>query len=412
MRRRAYYFGLVATAGLAVVLCLQSPTPAIAQAPPSAVKEAQKLYREGAGHFKARRFREASEFFQRAYNLDPSPILLYNLARAAEELGDASAAVSHYKAYLARYPEAEDRPEVERRIRVLDAILQAASKPRVGSLSIGALPPGATITIDGSPAPPPTDDGSWQLAPGMHEVRVSVPGAPDWTRKAEFKPSEATRWVYSAQKTGTLYIDGAPPSITVMVNGEPAPKPGGDGGLPLGPGAYKVVVSSGNAPDWATQVEIIADKPAHVMYGGEATHTGGQVTDEGMSTRALIGWISAGSGVGLFGAATYFQLSAYSAADDFDTYKQELVVLLGQDPEAENPETRAKEAQRDDAADVAQRDGTIGVACWIAGGVAVAAGGTLLTLEYLDGSGSKAAADEPTVTWVPYPGGIGVVGRF
>ncbi len=107
---------------LCALLLLGSPVHAQPAASPS---PAESLYAEGVGLFKAGKFEEAAERFQQAYNIDPSPILLYNLARAAEELGRAKAAVGHYKAYITRFPEAPDRTEVERRIRTLEAVLKA-----------------------------------------------------------------------------------------------------------------------------------------------------------------------------------------------------------------------------------------------------------------------------------------------
>ena len=154
----------------------KAAAPVPASAPVSAAPvaldvraQAAALFEEGAGLFRKRSFREASERFQAAYNLDPSPILLYNLARAAEEMGDPQAAVGHYKAYLLRYPQAEDRDKVETQIRVLGAI---ASKLPPGEVTLQGVPAGAIIEFDGQPAPAPSADGRFALPPGKHTAVV------------------------------------------------------------------------------------------------------------------------------------------------------------------------------------------------------------------------------------------------
>ena len=170
------------TALVAPTLAVAGPPAPASATPPAGPSEdlkaqAAALYKEGAGLFKLGKFKEAAGKFQAAYNLDPSPILLYNLARAAEEQGEAGTAVGHYKAYLARYPQAEDRAEVERRIRVLEAI--AKTTVATGSLALVGLPADGTLTIDGAAPPAATPEGTLPLAPGRHVVKhAPVEGAP------------------------------------------------------------------------------------------------------------------------------------------------------------------------------------------------------------------------------------------
>ena len=175
-----------------VLVALAGPSASFAQT--ASQKQARTLYGEGVALFKSGKFEEAADKFQQAYNLDPAPILLYNLARAAEEMGSAKAAVGHYEAYLIRFPEAEDKAEVERRIRTLKAVLEAASN---GFLSIGGLPDGAEVAVDGT-AFDPGPDGRWKLKPGDHEVVVSVAGKPPWTAKATIRDADTTRLEYVA----------------------------------------------------------------------------------------------------------------------------------------------------------------------------------------------------------------------
>ncbi|MCA9542328.1 MAG: hypothetical protein KC620_25700, partial [Myxococcales bacterium] len=99
-------------------------------------------------------------------------ILLYNLARASEEMGDPEQAITHYKTYLARIPQnAEDRGEVETRVRVMEKTVQAA---RLARITIQGVPVGAKVLIDEQPAEDPID-GAYRVEPGAHRVQVVTP---------------------------------------------------------------------------------------------------------------------------------------------------------------------------------------------------------------------------------------------
>ncbi|MSP71480.1 MAG: hypothetical protein EXR76_04705 [Myxococcales bacterium] len=157
--------------GIALALLL-IPLVGAAQTPvDGATKaEAQTLYQDGVTLFKDKQFKAASEKFQAAYNLDPSPILLYNLARAAELVGDPKTAIGHYRAYLAGYPQARDRADVEKQIEVLEAVLGQVAT--TGAVSITGLPEGASLKIDGATPPAPHQDGKLVLVPGKHVATV------------------------------------------------------------------------------------------------------------------------------------------------------------------------------------------------------------------------------------------------
>ncbi len=107
-----------------VFSCLVIAVAALAAEPPSAAEKARAAYEEGIGAFKGEDYETALAHFERAYLLDNAPVLLFNMARACEEMGRAKKAVYYYELYLDRVPDAPDRPEVERRIRVMRLLLE------------------------------------------------------------------------------------------------------------------------------------------------------------------------------------------------------------------------------------------------------------------------------------------------
>lgn len=146
----------------------EAAAPAEAGGPTEAEATAVTRYREGVAHFKAGRFAEALERFDVAYKLDPRPVLLFNLARVHEEMGHAEAAIEHFELYLAREPQAEDRADIERRIRVMSAIVAQRDARREAPPEVA--PPSAP-----APAGPPPLAEDTKLAAVAPVGRSTLP---------------------------------------------------------------------------------------------------------------------------------------------------------------------------------------------------------------------------------------------
>src|SRR5678815_1823222 len=73
---------------------------ATAQPDPPEKTRALELFAESDQHYKAGEFEQAADLLRQAYDLYPEPLLLYNLARALEGLGDAEGAITQYERYL------------------------------------------------------------------------------------------------------------------------------------------------------------------------------------------------------------------------------------------------------------------------------------------------------------------------
>jgi tetratricopeptide (TPR) repeat protein len=86
--------------------------------------KALKLFEDSDKAYKAGKFEQAAELLREAYGLYPEPLLLYNLGRAQEGLGDPRGAVESYEKYLKDAKEIKDRGAIERRIETLKAQIQ------------------------------------------------------------------------------------------------------------------------------------------------------------------------------------------------------------------------------------------------------------------------------------------------
>ena len=114
-----------------LLLLIASLMPVAVYATPPALKaHAESAYQAGVDAFGQQDFDGALKLFDQAFKLDPSPILLYNIARCHEEMGTLDPAIRNFELYLVRAPDAPDRADVERRIRVMEAITNRQAAER------------------------------------------------------------------------------------------------------------------------------------------------------------------------------------------------------------------------------------------------------------------------------------------
>lgn len=121
---------LPAAAIVACLMCSSASALARAPHPPTPPKEGAKegssektraadLFKKSADAYLKGDFTQAIALLDEAYQLDPQPVLLYNLARAHEGLGHLDEAITLYERYLTQEPTSPDRGAIEQRIVTL-----------------------------------------------------------------------------------------------------------------------------------------------------------------------------------------------------------------------------------------------------------------------------------------------------
>lgn len=224
------------------------PTAAVAATTGQAA-QAQAAYKLGVQAFKQQDYNEALARFEEAYALDPSPILLYNMARANEELGRPAQAVERYEAYLEAAPQTEDRADIEQRIRIMRAILANVEEPDNAPLGLVA---------DSAEVPVMRPIAYGTLAGGAVMILVAIIGVAqlesardaylraDTVRKKQTAEDDGESaailanvgWVTGALLLGTggllLGLAPAPESGPPGEPTAPAPAPAGGAGFYLG----------------------------------------------------------------------------------------------------------------------------------------------------------------------------------
>jgi hypothetical protein len=300
------------------------------------------------------RWAEAVDLFTRAESMLHSPVHLLYMARSYEKLGSlVKARESYIKITNEELPAGAPQPVREAKAdaeKELDAL-----EPRMPYVSVvvqGVGPKPVTVTMDGVQVPP---------------ALLGVP-----------RPVDAGDHRFEAVAEG---MDSAVSSIAVREGRSETVV------LTLHPGA------AGAAPATPTPVGYAA--PAYSQPGGPAPEA-----DSGRHGPSPFTWVAFGVGGVGFVVGTVFALKASSKVDDANN----LCHLPG--PDGTRTYCPASASSLDDEARSAK---TISLVGFIAGGVGVATGVTLLLVT---SKHEKAAASTPRVTpWVGL-GSAGVSGRF
>lgn len=149
----------------------------------NAAESAQQHFDRGAKLYNLGHFQEAIGDFEKAYDLDPSPIFLFNIAQSHRQLGNKERALFFYRRYLEQAPNAGNRDDVEKRMKDLQASLQQEAelkqKPPTEveshvSPRVPAEPgPGGNAPVDAPPvAPAGTGVAPWSERPWTAGVEL------------------------------------------------------------------------------------------------------------------------------------------------------------------------------------------------------------------------------------------------
>lgn len=111
---------------------------------------AENHYEKGMKAYTLGHFPEAIEEFERAYELRSEPIFLYNIAQSHRQNDNPQRAIFFYRRYLEAAPNAKNRPEIEKRIKDIEALLAAQQTSTPATISPATQPAPA------APQPAPT----------------------------------------------------------------------------------------------------------------------------------------------------------------------------------------------------------------------------------------------------------------
>ena len=140
-------------------------------------KEADRLFKNGVQLFDAQKFSEALAEFQRAYDVSPAPIVLYNIASCHREMSHYGDAVTYYQRFLTEGAAGKvPAARLTAAKAELDGILA-----HTAHLTINMTPPDGQLIVDGTTIDPPIP-APLILGPGEHKLTAHVDGKQDATK--------------------------------------------------------------------------------------------------------------------------------------------------------------------------------------------------------------------------------------
>lgn len=138
-------------------------------------KKADRHFKSGVTLFGEQKFAEALAEFERAYELSPNPIVLYNMASCHRELSHYADAVRLYNRFLT---ETEGKEGIAPRLTAARAELDDILS-RIARISV-KVPDGARITLDGDQlGTMPGVEMPLIVAPGEHKIGAQLAGKRD-----------------------------------------------------------------------------------------------------------------------------------------------------------------------------------------------------------------------------------------
>jgi tetratricopeptide (TPR) repeat protein len=303
-----------------MALTLLGAAPAAAQdEPPSPREQAQLVFREGQAFFEQGQFREAAARFLSAFQLDPHPIIMFNIARAYEEAGDLLQALQHFRAAKGLNPSEAVLAEIKVKISDLEAFLrdqgvdivnvEAATWVPRGFVSVISDPPGAEILIAGQlVGRAPLDklvltQGDYIVTARLRgylsqEREITVVGGKAYVLKPQLSPGSEADPAQLVQ-AGALDVTAPRRGLLVFVDGEPiATTPVGRIELP--PGRHLVSIEGEGFPTYEEAVEVVHGEVARVIAPNPKPP---EIVrkDTSLLTDREWAWVSLGSGAGALG---------------------------------------------------------------------------------------------------------------
>jgi PEGA domain len=162
---------------VAVLATAADAAPKAKKPPAPEQKEADRHFKAGVALFKESKFTEALAEFERANELAPHPLVLYNIAACHRELSNYAEAVKFYRRFLSEGAGTVAATRLHTAQTELDAILA-----RIASVTI-VVPDGTELTLDGKALGAMPIDMPLILSPGEHHIAAKAAGHKDVERK-------------------------------------------------------------------------------------------------------------------------------------------------------------------------------------------------------------------------------------
>ncbi len=245
----------------ALFSCIGAARAADGQPTPDLAEEADLHFSLGVEAYRGRDYTAALEHLLLSNRLAPNRNVVYNIARAYEQLGRFPEAFRHYADYL------EVEPDPARRAPAEEAI--ARLRPRVALVRVETDPPGATLYVDRRDlGPRGASPRVLALSPGAHTVFAEAegyePAAPTAVELAVGQERAVS--LPMARVLGEIRVEGGPTGAEVRLDTEDGPVVGTvPGAFQLDPGSRVLVITAPGRRAERLPVDIAARSSRRVV---------------------------------------------------------------------------------------------------------------------------------------------------
>lgn len=151
---------------------------------PKDKRAAKAAYHQGVALLDQEQPLEALPLFEKAYELDPHPTLMWNIARCHEKANQHDQAVRAFNRYLSLDITPQDRTEALAKVSAIQSIIDA---DKLATIELTLEPSDASVKLDGKPV-------GWAIrkrfkaSPGKHMLTVTAEGYTSVERAVELSP--------------------------------------------------------------------------------------------------------------------------------------------------------------------------------------------------------------------------------
>jgi hypothetical protein len=306
---------------LLLAICLfalaASPAPGARAQSEDAKQQASAFYTEGERLFAAGVYAAAIENFERAQEILPHPVNLYNIARSYEKLGDGARCVRFYDQYVGLYREREGRDPsdiVEVRVSISKCRLLLKS-----DVAIGSEPAGANVYIDDRAKLLGQTPYTTSLDPGTYRIHLSLDGYMPFEETFEVRAGEPLRLFFKLEKlqrVGRLRVKANVRDASIFVDGRPVGLTPYREPLTLDVGPHQVSVRKDGYTTFSAEAAVALNAETEVRSGL-------YLADAPMTWKGYLGWTAMSLGAVLVGGGVAAGVQAdtfFAGSPDFDTW--------------------------------------------------------------------------------------------
>lgn len=280
------------------------------------IEQAKTHYEQGSRFYAQGRYKDAVRELKAAYDLSGETILLYNIAKCYDKLGEFDRAIETYGDYVHMSPDlsAADRAEVERSIQEL----RQRKREMLPELVIRSTPRGADIYIDDKTKLMGQTPDKFRVEPGPHKLYLEKKGYEPQEKPFVMptgKPLVLEFDLKPVEEYGNIQIVANVAGARVFVDGKNV------GITPYREmpsariGAHQVILEKAGFYRWEQRVEV--EKGRTALVTAEL-----KPIEELSAAPAVLGWTSLVVGaLAMGGGATayYFAERKFNDTDDFRT---------------------------------------------------------------------------------------------